>query len=291
MRAMIVTGLAGVLFSLIWSSAFVAGKLAIAAIDPLSLLVLRFAAAGVLLFVFAALTRGGKTFSRRLAIDGLWLGALNNAIYLGLSFKGLETVSPEATVLIVSTAPLMTTLISALAGGGRSWRQIAGALIGFAGVVVVVGARLRGGEDPFGVALIVLGTLAFSIGTVAYGRIGRQHDPVALNAVQTLSGAILLIPFAPLPAASLTALGQPAVLLAFAHLAVVVSIAGFLLWLWLVRRIGAAHAASFHLINPLFGIALSALIFGSPILLSDLVGAAVVIAALGIVILDSGRKD
>lgn len=291
MPAVIVTGLAGVLFSLIWSSAFVAGKLALTAIDPFSLLVLRFAAAGLMLFVFAAVTRGGAAFSRRLAIDGLWLGALNNAIYLGLSFKGLETVSPEATVLIVSTAPLMTTLISALTGGRRSWRQVVGALIGFAGVFVVVGARLKGGEDPAGAILIVLGTLAFSIGTVAYARKGRDHDPVALNAVQTLSGAILLIPFAPLSVSSIVALGQPAVLAAFVHLTVVVSIAGFLIWLWLLRRIGAAHAASFHLINPLFGIALSALIFGSPVLTTDLIGAVIVIAALGLVLLDSEKRS
>lgn len=289
MSAVIVTGLAGVLFSFIWASAFVAGKLALTAIDPFSLLVLRFAAAGVLLFAFAVATGGSKAFSRRLATDGLWLGALNNAIYLGLSFKGLETVSPEATVLIVSTAPLMTTLISALSGGRRSLMQIVGALIGFAGVFVVVGARLRGGEDPFGALLIVLGTLAFSIGTVAYARMGRSHDPVALNAVQTLAGAILLIPFAPLSVASITALGEPAILAAFVHLTVVVSIAGFLIWLWLLRRIGAAHAASFHLINPVFGIGLSAAIFGSPILLSDVVGAVIVIAGLALVVRDSAR--
>jgi drug/metabolite transporter (DMT)-like permease len=282
----LVTGLAGLLFSLIWSSAFVAGKLALAVIDPFTLLTLRFAAAGALLLAVSVMATGGAVFSRKLVVDGLWLGALNNAAYLGLSFKGLETVSPEATVLIVSTSPLMTTLIAAFSGGRRSPRQIAGALIGFAGVVLVVGARLEGGEDPTGAALVALGTLAFSVGTVAYGRTGHGHDPVALNAVQTLSGAALLTPFASLSMASATALGQPAVLIAFAHLVLSVSIAGFLLWLWLVRRIGAAHAATFHLINPLFGIALTAALFGSPILTSDLLGAAVVIAALAMVLTD-----
>lgn len=283
----------GCVFSALWASAFVAGKVALTFTDPLSLLCTRFAVAGIAMvgFRMAGFGRGGGSWAmlrdRSLWINGAILGILNNALYLGLSFIGLKTVSPETTVLIVSTAPFLTTGLSVLIGGPRSARQLLGALVGFCGVYVVISARMGGGgEDPFGLALIFIGTAAFSMGTVFYRQRGSHHDPVALNGAQNLVGALALLPFAPDPLAPLSALGEPAFALSFIHLVVAVSIVDFLIWLALVRRVGAAHAASFHLLNPVFGVALSAALFGTAVLSTDLIGTAIVIAGLAIVVWD-----
>ncbi len=289
MSAHLALFLVGCLFSALWASAFVAGKVALLTCDPLSLLCARFAVAGLIMVVWAAARSGPRSLARRdLWLNGLILGLFNNALYLGLSFVGLQTVSPETTVLIVSTAPFLTTGLTALTGGARSLWQMVGGLVGFCGVYVVLSARMRGGgEDPVGLLLIFVGTAAFAVGTVYYRLRGQHHDAVALNGVQNLAGALLLAPFAPDPIAPLRALGEPGFLLAFAHLVVAVSIVDFLIWLGLVRRIGAAHAASFHLLNPVFGVALSAAVFGTAILSTDLIGTTIVIVGLMIVVWDT----
>ena len=279
--------LVGSLFSLLWASAFVAGKAALPYIDPISLLCARFATAGGLMLAWALLTRmagarRGASTGKALLVDGLVLGVFNNALYLGLSFLGLRTVSPEATVLIVSTVPFFAIGLSVLTGGTCTWRQIAGVAVGFAGVFTVLSVRIHGGAELHGVLFILLGTLSLAIGTVWYRRRGAHHDPLVLNGLQNLSGALVLLPFAANLPQAFAALRHPDYLLAFGHLVLLVSIADFLIWLALLRRIGVAQASSFHLLNPIFGIALSALVFGAPIRITDAAGTLIVIAGLAL---------
>jgi drug/metabolite transporter (DMT)-like permease len=172
-------------------------------------------------------------------------------------------------------------------GGPRSIAQAVGAAIGFCGVFVVLSARLHDGVVIPGVALVFLGTLAFSFGTVFYRTHALHHDAVALNGVQNLVGALMLLPFVPAPMAPFHAMSDLPFLLPFLHLVVAVSIASFLIWLALVRKIGAAHAASVHLLNPVFGVMLSAAVFGTTITSLDLIGTAIVIAGLTVVTWDS----
>lgn len=288
--------LTGCLFSLIWASAFMAGKVALPYSAPIALLCTRFAAAASLMLVWLLIS-GQAALLRRSSLwrDGLVLGVLNQAMYLGLSFKGLQSVSPEAVVLIVSTAPFFTMAASALLGTALSWQQIVGALTGFAGVCLVLSVRVVGGDDPAGMLLVLLGTLSFAAGTVWYRYRAAHHSPLALNALQNLVGALALLPFSPTLPESLASLKHPDYALAFLHLVLMVSILDFMIWLALLRRIGAAQAASFHLLNPVFGIFLAALVFGTPIRATDLVGAVIVIAGLALAsfggVRDSGSKS
>ena len=80
------------IFCLLWSFAFVAGKIGVTDCPPLILLTARFLLAGVLIFGIAALRGEGWSLSRRdIAIFAV-PGAANNAMYLGLGYTGLQTV-------------------------------------------------------------------------------------------------------------------------------------------------------------------------------------------------------
>ena len=276
--------LMGSLFSLLWASAFIAGKAALEHSDPISLLCARFAAAGGLMLAWVLISgQAHQLRNRALWLDGLVLGILNNALYLGLSFQGLRTVSSEATVLIVSTAPFFTIVFSILSGGPRSLRQLAGMAVGCFGDYTVLSARMQGSDDPQGMVLVLLGTVAFALGTVWYRHRAAQHNPLVLNGVQNFVGAIVLMPFAQRLPEAFIALQHFDYFVAFAHLVLMVSIIDFLIWLALLRRIGTAQASSFHLLNPIFGIFLSALVFSTAVLGTDMLGSLIVIAGLVIV--------
>lgn len=286
--------LVGSLFSLLWASAFVAGKVALTHIDPISLLCARFATAGGLMLAWALLTRPATAWRERpkaLLVDGLMLGLFNNALYLGLSFLGLRTVSPEVTVLIVSTAPFFAIALSVMSGGTCTRRQIAGVAIGFLGVYTVLGARIQGGAEWHGVLLVLAGTVSFALGTVWYRHHGAQHDPLVLNGLQNLTGALAVLPFASHLPQAFASLQYLDYLLAFSHLVLLVSITDFMIWLALLRRIGVAQASSFHLLNPIFGIVLSALVFGTAIRGTDAAGTLIVIAGLALTTWPGQARD
>ena len=262
-----------VAFSLIWSSAFIAGKIAVARLDAASVLSIRFALSALLLAPFAY-KRG-----LREARLGLTLGALNNAAYLGLTFWALSLTRAVVVVAIVSCAPFLTaTLAGALGIEKVRPTQILGALVGIAGVVVITGFDGTG-ANLAGVALATLGTLAFCVGTLTFRARGAGAALGALNFWQSLVGALLLAPFAIRAAPRLADLDAPAAL-AILYLSTVATIGGMAMWFALIRLSGAARASASHLMNPFFGAALSALVLGGAMRSADFIGAAIV--ALGL---------
>ncbi len=85
-------------FCLLWSFAFVAGKIGVTDCPPLILLAARFLLAGVLIFRIALLRGEGWSLSRRDVAIFAVLGIANNALYLGLGG------------LIVSANPVFTAV-------------------------------------------------------------------------------------------------------------------------------------------------------------------------------------
>ena len=92
-------------FVLIWTSAFSVAKLAIADCPPLLLLSTRFLVAGALMLGVAAAGRASWTLKRRDVLMFALLGIANQAIYLGVGYVGLLSISSGLSVLIFSCNP------------------------------------------------------------------------------------------------------------------------------------------------------------------------------------------
>jgi probable blue pigment (indigoidine) exporter len=75
---------------------------------------------------------------------------------------------------------------------------------------------------------------------------------------------------------------------AFTYTTLVPGLAATLVWFFLVDRIGALKAATFHFLNPFFGVTIAALILGERLGLLDLVG--VVVIMLGILAVQISRQ-
>src|ERR1700709_2003946 len=81
------------IFCVLWSFAFVAGKIGVTSCPPLILLTARFSLAGILILGISALRRDEWSLSWRDVAVFAILGIANNALYLGLGYAGLQTVS------------------------------------------------------------------------------------------------------------------------------------------------------------------------------------------------------
>lgn len=271
-------------FSLVWSSAFIVGKLGLRDASPYLLLAVRFAFAAAVLALPLLCRRTAPRFGDLALIsDAVLLGTLNNVLYLGLTFTALQYISADLVVIVVSCAPFVTAAIAAARGLERlSGRKLLGIAAGFAGVLVITLHRPVGDANLAGLCFALMGTVSFAFGTIFYRSRAHRHDPQTVNFWQSATAAALL---APLAFADLPEL-QPSAQFAFSvgYLALVVTVGGMWLWLYLIRRFGATSAASSHLANPACALLLSHWILGTPLQASDWIGVAVISAGLIVVI-------
>ncbi|KAA8995386.1 DMT family transporter [Affinibrenneria salicis] len=276
-----------IFFSVVWSSAFIAGKIALIDVDPFILLSLRFLLSAAILLPFC-LSRPASLFARRNVINGCLLGILNNAIYLGLTFQALQFIRPSLVVVIVSCAPFATMLLATLFGQERIGAiRAAGILSGVAGVVVIAGWHPVTTCDLTGIGLAAAGTLAFAAGTVAFHDRARGLRIRDVNFWQSVAGIAALLPAAALLEHAPTHLSR-ASLAAIVWLALVVTIGGMALWFWLIRTDGASVAASWHLMNPFCGVFLSYLLLDGALKPGDFIGAGMV--AIGLLLTSARRR-
>ncbi len=268
----------GVLFSVIWSSAFIAGKITVMEMGPFTTLFYRF-----VLTVLVLLPLCGKKLlgpkGKQAMLAGILLGLLNNVAYLGLNFSALQRLPPSWVVIVVSCAPFMTMTMAALRGQESFDKgKLLGFAIAFTGVVIMVGITGLHAGAALGLVMTVGATLAFSAGAVLFR---GKYDDLPLLPVNFWMSVCAMLCFA--PAAFMTE-ASPLQLTWPTQLAliwlVVVSLTGMALWLLLIRTQGPSMAASYNLLNPLSGLALSALILGTDIGVQDAAGAAAIIAGL-----------
>src|SRR3982074_3926158 len=101
-------------FSVFWSSAFAVAKLALADCPPLLLLMARFLLAGAIILGATAILRmQWRLTLRDVALFAL-LGVINNALYLGLNYVGMRSISAGLSALIVSANPVLTAVLAAV---------------------------------------------------------------------------------------------------------------------------------------------------------------------------------
>ena len=270
----------GLCFSIIWSSAFVAGKLVVTEMGPFAGLFYRFVGTVAVLGVLCGKRLWGAQWKQALAA-GLVLGLLNNVLYLGLSFSALGLVAAPWVVVIVSCSPFVTLLLGVARGlESFSPARLLGFCLSLGGIMVMVGVNNLKGGVALGLLLAAGATVAFSVGAVLFRGRYSALPVLPVNFWMSVCAMVCFAPAAWLNPVTPLALSLPA-LLALAWLAVV-SLVGMALWLLLIRTQGASTAAAYNMLNPISGLTLCALLLGSPILPADLAGSAAIVAGLGV---------
>jgi drug/metabolite transporter (DMT)-like permease len=270
------------LFCLLWSFAFVAGKIGVTDCPPLILLTARFSLAGVLILGISALRRDSWSLSWRDTMVFAILGVANNALYLGLGYTGLQTVSAGLGALIVSANPVFTAVLAALfLGEPLTWRKVAGLLLGITGVSFIVWHRMSVGSDSLHGILFTLASLAsIVVGTILFKVLAPKGSLWIGNGVQNLAAGVVLLPFAFTLADVGDIVPSARLLEAFAFLTLGGSILAYLLWFHLLKVCGATAASAYHFLMPPLGMLFAWMVLGEHVETRDLMG--IVPVALGI---------
>ncbi|WP_407178169.1 DMT family transporter [Bradyrhizobium sp. STM 3562] len=270
------------LFCLLWSFAFVAGKIGVTDCPPLILLTARFSLAGILILGFFGLRGEAWQLGWREAAMFAVLGVANNALYLGLGYTGLKYISAGLGGLIVSANPVFTAALAALfLGEALTWRKVAGLLLGIAGVALIVWHRMSIGTDsPHGILFTLASLASIVAGTILFKVFAPKGSLWIGNGIQNLAAGIVLAPFA-LAFADVHEIVPSARLVgAFAFLVLGGSILAYVLWFHLLKVCGATAASAYHFLMPPLGMLFAWIVLGEHVALQDLLG--IVPVALGI---------
>jgi drug/metabolite transporter (DMT)-like permease len=281
--------LLGTAFAAMWSSAFATARVIVAHAPPLATLSVRFLISGLIAVLIARALGQTWRLPPAQARAVILFGLCQNALYLGLNFIAMQWIEASLAAIIAAAMPLIAALLAwALFRERVAPLGIAGLLAGFAGVGLIMGTRLTGGADPLGVALCVIGAVALAVATLAVRGASTGGNLLMVVGLQMLVGALVLGLISPM-FETLSVTLTPAFLAAFAYQIAVPGLAATLIWFALVGRIGSTRAATFHFLNPCFGVVIAAALLGEAIRPLDMIGVAIAMAGILAVQLSRAR--
>jgi len=269
----------GLLFVLVWSSGYVAGKIALTHGAAFTLLVLRFAGAA-LIFALLAFAARASWPSLRQSGHSVVVGLLSLALQFGGIYLGVQLgAEVGVAALLVGSMPLLTAALAPLIGERVTARAWLGLALGLGGVVLVLADRIGfGGAGPGAYGLLLLGLVGISIGTLYQKRFATAIDMRVGLTIQHAAAALVLLPCAFAENfrqdATLAYLGSLGWLIA------VNSVGGFALLFVLLRRGQASRVAQLFFLIPPVTAVLGLLFLGENFSVLKLLGFA--LAALGV---------
>jgi drug/metabolite transporter (DMT)-like permease len=283
---------AGLVAVCLWGLAPVATRAAVGHLSPLPLLLIRLAAASLVLLPWAwpVFRKLRPRSAGRLAFAGvLGLVGYNLPVTAGLRWL------PAATAgLLLATEPVWVMVLGRLfrgeRGGARAWLGSAAAL---AGVAVLAGPGAVGGVGGgyralAGTGLVLAGTLAFAAYTIALRPLSEELGAVPATAASTVIGAAPYLAAAwTLPGAGVAHLG-PAVWAELTFLALGSTVAGLLLWNVAVLAGDITRVSLLLYLEPVVSVAGAAVFLGEHVTLSMLGGGLLILA--GVAVASTGRR-
>jgi drug/metabolite transporter (DMT)-like permease len=185
---------------IVWGCSFIFIKLGLEFLTPFGVAFGRCALGALALLVYLKLK--GLTLVRdRKMIGHLWVVSLLLNVIPGIFFAWAETeVTSILAGIINAVTPLMTLIaIMVVSRNEKPTRpQVVGLILGFLGVLTVLGAWQGLGDNPLWAILILLAAVTCYGFSFPYSRrfiLPAQLKPEVMAATQVTLGAITLLPF------------------------------------------------------------------------------------------------
>jgi drug/metabolite transporter (DMT)-like permease len=273
---------------LIWGSTYLAIRYALETMPPFLMAATRFIVSGGFLYLLRRTLgdpRPKPVEWRNAAIIGIFLLVGGN----GGVVWAEQFVTSSFAALMVATVPVWIVLIDGLRPSYQrpNFFAILGILIGFSGVVVLVGSAARSADtmNLVGSAALIFSSCSWAIGSL-YGRSAKLcSSQLLVTAMEMLAGGIALLLLAFVTgewsgfdfAAISTRSG-----LALIYLTVIGS-GAFVAYVWLLRVAPTPLVATYAYVNPLVAVLLGYLLADEPITLRTLAAGALIVGSVALV--------
>lgn len=287
--------LAALFVVIVWAETFISTKMLIGAgLMPLDIFFYRFALAYICIWFIAP--KRLWTDSVRDEITLALLGITGGSLYFLAENNALRFSTASNVSILVGSAPVITALIvSAFYKEERlSGRQIAGSLIAFVGMsLVILNGQIVLHLNPVGDMLAVGAATAWAVYSLLMKRISLRYDARFITRKVFAYGLITIVPYfifvKPLDV-SPAVLGQPVVWGNLVYLGLVASLLCFILWNWCIAKLGPVTPTNLIYCQPFFTMLIAAVWLGERISWMAVLGTAILIAGRVLIMRPSERR-
>jgi drug/metabolite transporter (DMT)-like permease len=291
----LLTPLAAFCVALAWSGSWITGKLAVSSAPPLEVSTARFVIAAIVLAVIAIATRTdlGRGSLRPVVLAGVF-GYFG---YNAFVFVGLTMAPASDGALIVPTLiPVLTAIAASFVGERLTATKLAGFAVASAGAALVIAGGQTSEEISsrrlVGDVLMLLGAGCWAIYTVLGTIALRSRSPLAVVTIAAPVGAALLVPLGFFEKGYSDLAGwTTGVWLNVLYLALAGSVASFILFYWVVRRVGAGVGAMTSYFVPVLTLVMAVVFLGDRPQPLQLVGGVVILAGVRFATLGLARDS
>jgi drug/metabolite transporter (DMT)-like permease len=279
---------------LVWGTTWAAIRVGLRGIPPFTGVALRFALASAVLLALAPAfgVKLGKAPNER----RLWLvnALLTFTIPYGVLYWAEQTVPSGLASVLFATMPLMVAVGAhfALPGERLTARGSLGILIGFAGIALIFSEDFRalgGSAVRTAAAVLLIAPLCAGLSSIAVKKWGAGVHPISIGAVPMGITALLMGALAlAFESGRAVHFDRPSVL-AVLYLAVVGSAFPFTIYFWMLKHQTATAMSLINYATPVLAVVVGTLFLGEPFTLRIALGAALVIAGVGVAVRKRSR--
>jgi len=184
-----------------------------------------------------------------------------------------KEISSGLTGLLVATVPIWSAILASIFGDHTVWHKsrLFGLIIGFIGVVAVVGIESFGGkQDIFSIGMVIIAAMGYVSAINMINRRIPQIPGIAINTWAMIITSIVYLPFAiatwPSAMPSVEAIGS------VISLGVLCTAAAFIVFFKLVAEVGPPRASLITYLNTAVAVLLGVILLGEPITLGIALG-------------------
>jgi drug/metabolite transporter (DMT)-like permease len=256
-------------------------RVAVLELPPLLMASMRFLAAGGAMLAIA-IRRGAAWPSKRDWLRMLPVGALLFVGGNGFVAIAEQTVASGGAAVVCATMPLWVGVLGAAFGARPTAREWVSLVLGFVGVVVLMGGPSLAGE-PRHIVFLIFSPIMWAVGSLLSRRtkdVGGTHAALVGPALQMLTGGALLVVIGLLRGESIPAHASATAWGALVYLFVFGSVIGFTAYAWLLRNARPVVATSYAYVNPILAVLIGAALYAEPLGWTTIVANALIVGAV-----------
>ena len=272
--------LAGLAVAVIWGLTFLSTKVTVVELKPMTLALLRFIIATILLPPIAWLSKTTLSIRWKDAPLIAASGFMGITLYFFFENNGIMRLSASESSIIVGTIPILTLLTDILLYRRKIKPAVtAGILLSFAGVALIVARSEAAMASPAGYFYMVGASLAWVAYTFITKPLGGKYSLLSITFWQIFFGMLGCIPFAIAEAQDISHLSI-SIWLNVAFLGVLASALGYWLYVIVLDKLGASRSSVFINLIPVVSIVAAFILLGERLAPLQLIGGATAIAGV-----------
>jgi drug/metabolite transporter (DMT)-like permease len=279
----------------LWAGNFIVVKGAVELLPPVGFTFLRYVVASTTVLLLLRWRTGSISLPRSDFLRICILGVVGFGCYQILWSTGIQTISAGDSALLIATTPVFTAVLAAMTGADSlSPLRLAGALLSFVGVAVVIesGPGFDLTASLIGDLLTLSAAMCWAIYTAFGANVLRRHSPLKTTTWAVVAGTVFLAPFGlfqlgtvgiagGMEAAVATGALVAAVLAILYSGTLAAGVANVVIFHG-IKLVGPTRITALQSLVPAMAVVLAAIFLGEPIRLGQIVGGVIILAGVAI---------